>query len=233
MVKIGALFKQIRKKENIEIQQFKSFLYWVTEAKAIWAGKEKDQQARVFNNLVQIALRHIQSNHIRSAYINPEHSATKCLELGDWFGETWTFNEWPTYSSETSKYTVDLKNHIVFPTPWKPSGLTKNLDLIRDGSNDFKQSTNHLISLLLPFHIGFVKGGNHSITQGILNGNGTVIPTAIYDATPLLKDFSFDGEYWLKSGKRFSKPRYPEFGWVWEAYKLFYSLPPYTEQRET
>nr|WP_306439405.1 DUF6710 family protein [Klebsiella pneumoniae] len=63
------------------------------------------------------------------------------------------------------------------------------------------QDINHRVTLWLPWRIGFVRGGNHSIASGVLAGEGEVIPDTVYDMRYLLDIVSTDGYYWYMSGK--------------------------------
>jgi hypothetical protein len=50
--------------------------------------------------------------------------------------------------------------------------------------------------------IGFVRGGNHSITAGILAGEGTVIPEHVYDMSWLFELVRTDGNHWFVDGQK-------------------------------
>ncbi len=67
--------------------------------------------------------------------------------------------------------------------------------------NPWVQDINHRVTLWLPWRIGFVRGGNHSIASGVLAGEGEVIPDTVYDMRYLLDIVSTDGYYWYMSGK--------------------------------
>lgn len=71
-------------------------------------------------------------------------------------------------------------------------------------SSTWRQDSNHGVTLWLPWGVGFVTGGNHSITAGILAAEGTIAPDGIYDMRFLLDEFHTDGLYWYNtaSGKR-------------------------------
>ncbi|WP_312826664.1 DUF6710 family protein, partial [Escherichia coli] len=62
--------------------------------------------------------------------------------------------------------------------------------------------TNHYVELWLPWRIGFVRGGNHSITAGILAGEGPLIPEHVWDMSFLFERISTDGLYWYVDGKK-------------------------------
>ncbi len=92
----------------------------------------------------------------------------------------------------------------------------------------FKQDPNHQITHIHPLHISFVTGGNHSIIQGIINGEGQLLPIEVFDITNLMKVIHFDGKNWIKSDidKNIGSPMYPEFGWAWEIGRLLSDLRP-------
>lgn len=54
----------------------------------------------------------------------------------------------------------------------------------------------------LPWRIGFVRGGNHSITAGILAGEGTLIPAQVWDMSFLFERIKTDGIHWYVDGKK-------------------------------
>ncbi|WP_319950300.1 DUF6710 family protein, partial [Klebsiella pneumoniae] len=58
-------------------------------------------------------------------------------------------------------------------------------------------NSNHYVELWLPWRIGFVGGGNHSITAGILAGEGTLIPEHVYDMSWLFELVRTDGNHWF------------------------------------
>ena len=50
--------------------------------------------------------------------------------------------------------------------------------------------------------VRFVRGGNHSITAGILAGEGTVIPEHVYDMSWLFELVRTDGNHWFVDGQK-------------------------------
>lgn len=70
---------------------------------------------------------------------------------------------------------------------------------LRLAAEDFPQAL--ATAKILPWRIGFVRGGNHSIASGVLAGEGEVIPDTVYDMRYLLDIVSTDGYYWYMSGK--------------------------------
>ena len=60
----------------------------------------------------------------------------------------------------------------------------------------WKQDHNNKIEYWLPFGIGFVHGGNHSITNGIVNGTGKINNYTTYDISDIYKYIICDGVYY-------------------------------------
>lgn len=69
----------------------------------------------------------------------------------------------------------------------------------RNYQGPWVQDDNHSVHLWLPWGIGFVYGGNHSIAAGILAGEGEVIPEKVYDMSHLLDSLHCDGAYFYEA----------------------------------
>jgi hypothetical protein len=104
-----------------------------------------------------------------------------------------------------SEFKLHLGRHLVLPWPWSENSYVNRVAQIgtqKIGASDerarrysapWEQDDNHRVELWLPWGIGFVKGGNHSITAGILAGEGIVKPSLVYDMSFVLDDISSDG----------------------------------------
>lgn len=183
-------------------------------------GVDEDYRGRIFSYFAKAALKPIQIRHITYAYSCAKHKAPREIFIDDWFNNNaFLLDFFVPVNVQTNL--LYLKHDIIFPTVWSPSSIVLNGEL----PEDFVQNDiNHDVTILLPFRIGFVRGGNHSIAHGILNGNGCVMPNTAIDLTPLLKEINFDGTHWVMDKKVIGRPRYVEFGWVWEAYKYLYNI---------
>ena len=112
-------------------------------------------------------------------------------------------------------YRLALARDPVLPWPWKhdrfvtavatigsdkefenPSGLCR-------WQGAWRQDDNHDVDLWLPWRIGFVTRGNHSIAAGILAGEGSLVPDTVYDMGFLLDEVRCDGHFYrcTKTGK--------------------------------
>ena len=101
-------------------------------------------------------------------------------------------------------YPLSLASDMVLPWPWNLSRYIDSVSYI--GINKgmpWKQDTlNHYVDLWLPWRIGFVHSGNHSITAGILAGEGTIIPDHVYDMSYLFTLIRTDGVHWFVNGQK-------------------------------
>ncbi|ENT6626225.1 DUF6710 family protein, partial [Salmonella enterica subsp. enterica serovar Senftenberg] len=99
-------------------------------------------------------------------------------------------------------FPLALATAKILPWPWGESSYRSALaDIGSAKGNPWVQDINHRVTLWLPWRIGFVRGGNHSIASGVLAGEGEVIPDTVYDMRYLLDIVSTDGYYWYMSGK--------------------------------
>ena len=88
---------------------------------------------------------------------------------------------------------------MVLPWPWSLPRYIDNVSRIgvHKGKPWKQDKSNHYVDLWLPWRIGFVRGGNHSITAGILAGEGTLIPEHVYDMSWLFELVRSDGNLWF------------------------------------
>ena len=201
-----------------------------------WANKIANQKSCCFSknealyDLIKIVMKPIQAEHIRNAYLTHENNAIKQIDFyKDFFGSSDVAYDIIANCTKdfytTSKYSLKLASDIILPTGWHRTSLVCNLGSIGKENRicgEFKQGINHDVTLVLPMQIGFVYGGNHSIIQGVLSGNGEIYPNTIVDLSNKLNEVYFNGTHWIHttSEQVIGKPRYPEFGWIWEISKL-------------
>lgn len=101
-------------------------------------------------------------------------------------------------------YPLSLASDMVLPWPWSLSRYIDNVSHIgtHKGRPWKQDKINHYVDLWLPWRIGFVRGGNHSITAGILAGEGTLIPDHVYDMSYLFALIRSDGVHWFIEGQK-------------------------------
>jgi len=116
-----------------------------------------------------------------------------------------------TFTSLMKKLPSDIElqlgKHIFFPSPWSREKLAEALAFY---GKDKKQGeweqniTNHTVNFYEPIGIGFLERGNHTITSGILQNEGTIKPQAIYDMSAIY-------DYVLCDGKNYTRK---DNGWI-------------------
>ncbi len=104
----------------------------------------------------------------------------------------------------SSDYPLSLAIDMVLPWPWSLPRYIDNISVTGTHKGmPWKQDFfNHYVDLWLPWRIGFVHGGNHSITAGILAGEGFVIPEHVYDMSYLFELARTDGVHWFVNGNK-------------------------------
>lgn len=102
-------------------------------------------------------------------------------------------------------YPLSLATDMLLPWPWCLKRYMDNVSNIGTSKGKpWRQDTiNHYVDLWLPWRIGFVRGGNHSITAGILAGEGTLIPDHVWDMSYLFQRVRTDGIHWFVDGEKF------------------------------
>lgn len=201
-------------------------------------------------DLIKLIMRPVQSKHLLRAYTCDDHKggtelhwATElgilCFigaKAGERIIEDRTFAEW-CWSAEClikdkSRFPqLELSMDIVLPTPWHPGRIMRNIGVIGADRpwGPFQQDfSNHFVTFQYPLMIGWVNGGNHSIAQSIIAGQGHLIPDEVHDISLLIDAVEFNGLNWYSrlSGLRLGRPRYEEFGWCWEIARRIMSLQP-------
>jgi hypothetical protein len=84
---------------------------------------------------------------------------------------------------------------LVFPWPWERGRIINSLCELKPGGEgvEWRQDWNHAVILWLPLGVGWVCGGNHSITAGIIHAQGEVTPEETYDISRVYKYVVCDG----------------------------------------
>lgn len=111
---------------------------------------------------------------------------------------------------KNKKVIINLGYDPVLTRPWNADKLIGTLCTIGKGKKwgDWKQDHyNHHAELCLPFGITFVDSGNHSTTTGILNNEGELEVTKIYDMSNIFSYIYCDGvNYFRKENGSFYAP---------------------------
>lgn len=150
-----------------------------------------------------------------------------------WFPENTILNKEGLKVSDIKKkcansYALNLSKDLVLPWPWRTQSIYECLATV--GEIDFQglweQDPNHRIEYWLPFGIGWVQGGNHSIMTGIIKNQGTVVAREVYDLSEIFKYVKFDGNYFVRISDNtiISKPSEFEFAAIFEVGRFMHEL---------
>ena len=119
---------------------------------------------------------------------------------------------------------VTLNRDLVLPWSWKKSRLVTCIALIGEGrprGHWCQDINNHYVDLWLPMGIAWVYGGNHSISTGIIQGKGTIIPRYVYVISKVYRYVYCDGFYYRKEdGSIISPVNNAEFAAIFETGRL-------------
>lgn len=98
------------------------------------------------------------------------------------------------------KFKISLSRDLVIPWPWNQCRASSAFATIGYGKaqGDWQADFNHKIQVLLPIGVGIVHGGNHSISAGIVNGEGFIINSMALDISPLYSEVKFDGDVYRR-----------------------------------
>ena len=125
---------------------------------------------------------------------------------------------------KTKNMPIDLAKNLVLPFPWNRGRLAKNLASIgvdKSWGEWRYDNQNHLIEYWYPMGVAWCVNGNHSITTGILLGEGVLKTAVVRDITPLFAHVQCDGEWYSnKAGQKIAPVNSPEFAAIFEIGRL-------------
>lgn len=159
-------------------------------------------------DVMRLFLRPLQTELLISAASRELHGACQPIEALKFFAPEFfpalgTLSHYPRLPVDG--FIVDLARDPVLPCPWRRNRYVDAIAYIGDGKDcgSWRQDSNHYILLWLPWGIPFVAGGNHSIAAGVLAGQGSVVPTEVWDLSSWLALIETDGKFYFdkKTGK--------------------------------
>ena len=115
-------------------------------------------------------------------------------------------------SSAIEEHDVILRNNSFLAFPWRKDSLSWMFEKFPNDNFVWKEDENHSITLVKPFNIYFVNGGNHSIACAkIFNKDGIIKCNSAVDYSKILIEYDYNGEYFIDKNKRkINKPRNKE-----------------------
>lgn len=158
-------------------------------------------------DFVRLLGRKLQSDYMcRAVSWLDEHRVPNLEPKVVWFDEFAQLNADGSHLYDLKKKkneirTLNLASDIVLPWPWNIDRVAANLSSIGPGRRcgSWEQDTlNHKVEYWLPFGIGWVHGGNHSIMTGIVQGDGYLTTDHVYDLSTLFPHVRFDGRAFIR-----------------------------------
>lgn len=214
-------------------------MFWRKKKASISAEKMRfEHLLKVANQLPQVAL-----PDLLRAIVRPTQSdfllavAEEGTDARHHLDESWFFfkninqlldiNEMRKVEKDNNDYPLSLVTDMVLPWPWSLNRYIDNLSVIgtTKGMPWKQDSCNHRVTVWLPWKIGFVNGGNHSIMSGILAGEGTIIPDHVYDMSYLFEIVRTDGIHWYVNGVKDELVRFYRHAAFFEIGRILTNIP--------
>jgi hypothetical protein len=155
-----------------------------------------ERQPDALFDLIAALLRPLQSEHLIAVAECEQHMAPGSIQGASFFFDITRFiSVSKCWIQPTPPLTVRLASDPVLPTAWERGRFVSAITNIGGGRphGAWTQDPNHQVSVWLPWNIAFVGGGNHSITAGILRGEGIITATEVIDASPIFDLVECDG----------------------------------------
>lgn len=171
------------------------------------AGDIAKQNPDALRDFVRLLGRKLQSDYMcRAVSWLDEHEVPTLEPKLVWFDEFSPLNSdghrvYDLKKKTGATRTLNLASDIILPWPWNLSRVASNISSIGSGRprGRWKQdAVNHKVEYWLPFGIGWVHGGNHSIMTGIVQGEGRLTTDCVYDLSPLFPHVCFDGKAFIR-----------------------------------
>ena len=160
-------------------------------------------------NLLHALFRPIQSDYLLAVAAEGQDARPTLDERQFFFQSLFDYISFEQLSHQKlvpDEYPLSLATDMVLPWPWSMNSYRGSLSIGSLQGNPWRyDNSNHHVELWLPWRIGFVKGGNHSLAAGILAGEGTLLPVRVFDMDDLLRRVSTDGISWLAGGKQIER----------------------------
>ncbi|MDP2747852.1 DUF6710 family protein [Pseudomonas sp.] len=125
---------------------------------------------------------------------------------------------------QDARYRLRLGRDPILALPQSDSCLTNAIANIGHSRRmgEWHADFNHKVELLLPFGLALAGGGNHSLTAGIANAEGTVVTDTVTDLAPLYAHVRYDGVSMIRThdGVNLWTPVDEELGILFEIGRL-------------
>jgi hypothetical protein len=158
-------------------------------------------------DVVRLIGKTVQTKYLTNLLYYDDESELPSLEPGQLFFDQTTMitidgkRMYHLMKEEKNTKEIRLYKDLILPWPWKRERLIHTISNIGAERTwgEWKQDfNNHFVELWLPIGITWVKGGNHSIATGILQGIGTIKPESTYNICEVYKHVYTDGSYYFR-----------------------------------
>ena len=159
-------------------------------------------------DLIQLLGRKLQSDYMCRAITSlDKHRIPDLVPKQVWFDEFTKLNATGECVDDLkikvkSLRKLNLVSDLILPWPWKIESVVSTISDIgsdRIAGEWTQHSPNHRVEYWLPFGIGWVHGGNHSIMNGIVRGEGHINTDLVYDLSPVFSQVSFNGDAFVRT----------------------------------
>ncbi len=221
---LGRVFRQ-RLAEHAAVRR-ERFEHVMRRAKAVAAADPLG-----LSTLVRLIAAPLQARATTSLVFRPIYGARGAYNLSDFFGpplarvtaDGMTADQVSVHLKD-ARYRLRLGRDPILAVPWKEPSFTNAIANIGYSRRmgEWRADFNHKIKLLLPFGLGLVHGGNHSLAAGITNAEGTVVAETVIDLAPLYDHVRYDGVSMIRTHDGFNlwTPVDEELGILFEIGRL-------------
>lgn len=195
------------------------------------ARQVADRDPLGLSSLVRLVAAPLQARALTSVVFRSPRGARDTYGLVDFFGSP---SDRLTSAGESVdsvigpprqvQYRLRLGRDPVVAVPWVHSRLVSALANIGFSRvmGAWRADINHKVELLLPFGLALVHGGNHSLTAGIVNAEGTLVTAEVTDLSALYAHLRYDGLNMIRThdGRVHWEPLDEELGILFEIGRL-------------
>lgn len=199
---IGIVYKRIFNKETHAISKKEKF-----DAIMQIAEDVKNENPKALKNLICALGKPYQLSRIADIF-----GVSSSLGRIDIVPEALLFNRWEIVTVDEkclmsirkkieNEKPLRLAVDLILPWPWNQYGAVNALCHIGTSciAGKWKQDDNHRVEYWYPMHIGWVFGGNHSLSAGIIKGEGIIETYDTYDVSEIYNYVYCDGKNFISS----------------------------------
>lgn len=161
-----------------------------------------DKNPAGLRQLVRALLLPLQAEHLLAVAELEQHKAPSTFNAHSFFFPLSEVAQSTDFCLKPTPHVVlSLASDVVLPTPWERNRYANALAHTGEGRarGEWRSDSNHIVSVWLPWRIGFVGGGNHSIAAGILSAEGKITANDVYDMSPLFSLVRCDGKHFINT----------------------------------